>query len=1598
MSELGNMVVRLRADLGDYKQGMTSGAAAAKQFGRDVEGALQGGAAKAEQAAAAVGRSSEAMAASMGRIGTAAEAVNGKLDGMMRTLGGIGLALTISEMARMSDAATNLSARIGLVSSSAVAASQTQAALYDIAQRTRQQWAGVAQTYSYLAKAGQELGISQDRILRVTENTSKAIALSGGAAESTQAALVQFSQGLASGTLRGEELNSVLEQAPRLAQALADGLGVTIGELRKLGEEGKLVPEQLINALDRAGKQLSAEFASMPMTVEQSFTQLQNALMKRMTDMNESAGIFRRMAEGISLLANNLDYVTAALTGLMVAKVSEWALNTAASFARKADAAAIAAQAVRLETAATVAATEADAARTAAVLAGANATNAAIGVARAEQTARLASANATLQSAEAAIAAATSTGALSGAVRVLREAEVQATAATAARAAAMAELALLGQQQVRVNLEIAAATEANAAAQRALATAQTAGAAGASLAGRALGLLGGPIGAVVTVLGLGVTAWEVYSATQRASAREAVDSSGKQVSVSEQTTQQIIEDLNRQIAKYRERNAVRDGAAEQEPVRLTDQKARLAELRQRTATVTPEQRAANPYDARFIEMARLESAILEAETEMRADRVRKLQAEDEKFTRQLKGINENYEKYITVQKGLLAEGAISQETYVARVKEAHKKWAGGAKDAEEAGKAFQNALSGEIAAIEQQGKLREAALKRELTNVERLHRTGQITEEEALTRSFDAREKALGDELSQHRRLEELAAGKKELAAREKYHGERVRVEAELTALGQERINAMQDQADKLYRLQKEQDDKTLLGLEQRIVAVRQETELYGRLPSVIEAVTVARLQERRAAIAMLDPMSEQLKAIDAEIDARSRLREALYAKEATEQRYNLAKKTAEDWNRVADQIGQGLTDSLYRAFEAGRDFGRTFLDGLKNMAKTTLLRIPLQFVQQGISGLLGLAFGGGGTADGSLSGGASGVSSALNAVQGLSSAGKALSMLTSWTGWGLPSSIASPMATAMGGDTLGNLIALKGASSGSTAGLGSGMAGMFAGPQAIVGAVLAGMAINDSLFTKGWDIQKGGISYGSTLKADLLGTALSGGLLAPGTISLASTGVKFADKALRGLGLSDRMASLISGSAIVSALFGRKAPEVQSAGLAGDFTASGFNGSQYVDWLAKGGWFRSDKRWTDYSALDQQQSDVLNGAVQSSLGLYRRLDKSAGGTGLEDRLGSFKYSVRRDMRGENAVEQLLTDLSEEMGRQLIPELTRLQRSGESITDTAKRLTDVFDATNVAASVFGKTTAQAFGDVGLATAAARQRLVDLAGGLDSFNSKVADYYAGYFSDEEKITRLRDQLREQFAELGLVMPATRQQFRELLESFNLQFEWGQDTVNGLLALAPAFGQVADAAAAAEAAMKAFSDQVKDFQQQLRQGDLSTLTPEQQYQEARKRYEEVSAKAAGGDETARSQWTQIAQAFLEASRAYYASGDRYAADFDKVQGFRPDGSHANGLGFVPFDGYVAELHRGERVLTRSENALYSAPGPDWSKFGRENNAALVAEVKALRGELAAMRQERAVSTQAVEQQTAVRHAEAMQVQRDQRRLTQTLVDNQ
>ncbi len=188
--------------------------------------------------------------------------------------GGIAAAATF---ARYVDAAKQLEAQLRLATRESGNFAQAQEDVRRIAQASRSDIEAVGNLYATIQRSARELGISQGEAARMTETITKAFQISGATAEEAAGGLRQFLQGIQSGTLRGEELNSVLENAPRLARALADGLGVTIGQLREMGAAGQLTGEAVTEAILRASEAIDSEFRQIPVTFDQAMTQVRNA-------------------------------------------------------------------------------------------------------------------------------------------------------------------------------------------------------------------------------------------------------------------------------------------------------------------------------------------------------------------------------------------------------------------------------------------------------------------------------------------------------------------------------------------------------------------------------------------------------------------------------------------------------------------------------------------------------------------------------------------------------------------------------------------------------------------------------------------------------------------------------------------------------------------------------------------------------------------------------------------------------------------------------------------------------------------------------------------------------------------------------------------------------------------------------------------------------------------------------------------------------------------------------------------------------------------------------------------------------------------------
>ncbi len=222
----------------------------------------------------------------------------------------------VQELVQVADAWAMMAARLKLATAGSAEYTTAQKALFAIAQRIGVPIAETATLYGKLQQAVRQLGGEQAQALDLTESISQALRISGASASESQSALLQFGQALSAGVLRGEEFNSVVENSPRLAKALADGLNVPIGRLRKLAEEGRLTADVVIDALMSQKDVLAAEYSQLPQTVSAAFTRLSNAFGQWISQVDESTGITRKLAEALTWVADNLDTVMAWITRL----------------------------------------------------------------------------------------------------------------------------------------------------------------------------------------------------------------------------------------------------------------------------------------------------------------------------------------------------------------------------------------------------------------------------------------------------------------------------------------------------------------------------------------------------------------------------------------------------------------------------------------------------------------------------------------------------------------------------------------------------------------------------------------------------------------------------------------------------------------------------------------------------------------------------------------------------------------------------------------------------------------------------------------------------------------------------------------------------------------------------------------------------------------------------------------------------------------------------------------------------------------------------------------------------------------------------------
>gem|GEM_PF-4901597 len=251
------------------------------------------------QAAASLGKQFDTLAKGSMGLGTA--------------LGGLGTALTVAQLLNYAQAWTKVQNQLKLVTASTEDLRKTTAGLYGIAQATTSSFDSTANLYARLARVTADLGLTQKELYTITTAINQAFTVSGTSGDEAKAAIIQLSQGFAAGALRGDELNSVMEQAPRLARALADGLGVGLGALRKMGEEGKLTADKLSMALLSQAPKIGEEYGKMTKTIGNGFDVVSNAVERGIGALDKVLGVSETLTAGLLRMAAGIDAITDAL-------------------------------------------------------------------------------------------------------------------------------------------------------------------------------------------------------------------------------------------------------------------------------------------------------------------------------------------------------------------------------------------------------------------------------------------------------------------------------------------------------------------------------------------------------------------------------------------------------------------------------------------------------------------------------------------------------------------------------------------------------------------------------------------------------------------------------------------------------------------------------------------------------------------------------------------------------------------------------------------------------------------------------------------------------------------------------------------------------------------------------------------------------------------------------------------------------------------------------------------------------------------------------------------------------------------------------------
>ncbi|MER3922011.1 tape measure protein [Klebsiella pneumoniae] len=259
---------------------------------------------------------------SMGRLEASVNRTERSIGSMERTMSslsgvakGLLAALSVQQVASYADAWTELNNKVA----NSVRTGETQAEvmqrIFDVSQATQSSLNGTATLYARLERGTRTYNTSAEDLTRLTTIINQGFAVSGATAQEAENAIIQLSQGIASGVLRGEEFNSVSEQGSRLMVALADSLGVSIGQLRAMAAQGKLTTDVVVKGLLSQGDAIGKEFANTAVSISKGLQVAGNNVTKFFGENSTVKSFAAGFRDSVITISENLETLGTALIG-----------------------------------------------------------------------------------------------------------------------------------------------------------------------------------------------------------------------------------------------------------------------------------------------------------------------------------------------------------------------------------------------------------------------------------------------------------------------------------------------------------------------------------------------------------------------------------------------------------------------------------------------------------------------------------------------------------------------------------------------------------------------------------------------------------------------------------------------------------------------------------------------------------------------------------------------------------------------------------------------------------------------------------------------------------------------------------------------------------------------------------------------------------------------------------------------------------------------------------------------------------------------------------------------------------------------------------